>query len=801
MVYKTTYLPDTNFDLINFINELARTMEKETFQFTFNEYSIKFGLVGLFISFIIINYFLSTKKNYVKEQYGSAKWGEMKDISYLQTNNVVRTLIKREKINIRTNLKILKRDKNIPRCVKKEDIKYLKNISKISIENIKRNNKENCEIILSQDIKFNINCQYPNINNNIIVYGGSGSSKTRGFVMPNVLNLCGSTSFVITDPKGEIYLKSRYYLRKAGYKIKVLNLFEKYHSSNYNPFKYIHVDRDNYDWQEDVLILIDTMIANLDGGEARKSTDPFWDDSSIHFVQALFFFIVYALKEEDRNMNSFMELLGMLEIGEDEDNCDSDLDLAFEWFGNKFGRTNIAYRTYRDFRSKASGKTAKSIVMTIISKFQRYNIESMKRLSNKDDLELDRMGEEKIALFVIVPPVSKTFNFVAGMVFTQLFQELNYCANALHNGRLPIPVQFFMDEYANTCIVPNFEKIIAYARSLGIGIAIILQAREQLKSMHEKTYEVISDNCAFTLFLGGIKSQETLENLSKRIGEGTFDERDYSVSKGSHSSTSISYKKVGRSLLKPEEIGNLPPNDCLVFVAGKPFYSHKYNYLSHPNYKYTSDFDKRYIDLYVKEFIEPTETINDKEVDKTNILSITHGEDKETMQETIDNELNTLSLLKADTDISSIVMFMKNNLLGLNIDNDSLLLCDEGENPDDLFHELFSEDREKVKQIHEEISNDKSVTNTLLQEISQLYEEFETNSIKTNTIENEPEEILELVKQFDNYSYDVDFANDELLCADEEEYLEDIASFDNILNNAKSLKDEMNELDVLKKII
>lgn len=586
------------FNITGLLEQWWASFSKTPTKIHFNEYTAKVMIICCGFTLIVLAYLATSRRKYISgKEYGSAVWGYPQQLNLLGWLGVKKLLIKRAKDDLKKNIQLIKKDKSLTDYEKKRIIKEKETRHNNKIKKIEKDTNKNSEIILAHNVKFCIYNQ--DINSNVMIYGGSGAGKSRGIVMPNILNLAGTCSFVITDPKGEIYQKSKYFLQHMGYKVRCINLFEKYKSSHYNPLQYIHVDRDNYDWQEDVLTLIETMIINLDGGEGKKGSDPFWDDSSRHFIQSLFFFVMYQLDEKDRNMNSVMELLGMLEIEEDEDNYDSPLDIAFEMFAERFGNENIAYRTYKDFRTKASGKTAKSIVMTIVSKLQPYNIASMQILSSSDDMLLDRIGEELTAVFIIVPPVSKTFNFVAGMMFTQIFQELNYGANALHGGRLPIPVQFIMDEFANTCVIPNFEQIIAYARSLGIGIMPILQSRAQLKGMYEKAWETISDNCASTVFLGSINSEDTLKAFSERLGKGTFDEKDVSVSKGRSSSSSTSFKKIGRELMTPAEIAKLPKNDCLVFINGKdPMYCQKYNYPKHERYKFTSDFDDRYLTLF-----------------------------------------------------------------------------------------------------------------------------------------------------------------------------------------------------------
>lgn len=433
------------------------------------------------------------------------------------------------------------------------------------------------------------------LNNNILVLGGSGSGKTRGFVMPNLLQ--AHSSYVITDPKGEILEKAGYFLEKIkGYKIRVLNLDDKLKSDGYNPFVYIHPEREGY--EERVLSLIEAIIINTDGGEKKGSTDPFWDKAERLFLQAIFFFTCDGFVEEERNMNTVLELIGMLKIEEDEDNYDSDLDYFVEIFEREHGSDHIGVQQYREFRSKASGKTAKSIVISAVARLAPFRTAAIRQIFEKDTLHLDRIGEEKTALFVVVPPTDNTFNFIAGMMFTQLFQELQYCATQVHKHegqRLPVPCRFILDEFANTCTIPNFVKILAYARSFGIGIVPILQSLEQIKNMYKDEWGVIVDNCNSLLYLGSISHMDTLEYMSKLIGKATFDKRTTGRTRGRQGSSSQNFDVIGRELMDVSEIRKLPKEHCLLIIGGKDaFYSAKYDYTSHPNYRYTSDANPSY---------------------------------------------------------------------------------------------------------------------------------------------------------------------------------------------------------------
>jgi len=433
------------------------------------------------------------------------------------------------------------------------------------------------------------------INNNVLILGGSGSGKTRGFVMPNILQ--AHSSYVVTDPKGEILEKSGYFLTEhKGYTLRVLNLDNKSQSDGYNPFVYIHPEREGYD--ERTLMLIEAIILNTDGGEKRNSSDPFWEKAERLFLQAIFFFTCDGFPIQERNMNTVLDLIGMLQIGEEEDDLNSDLDLFARVFAKRFGEDHIGVQQYNEFRSKASGKTAKSIVISAVARLAPFRTSAVRRIFSYDSMNLEMLGEQKMAIFVVVPPTDNTFNFIAGMLFTQMFQELQYCAaeKYKHKGqRLPVPVRFILDEFANTCKIPNFIKILAYARSFGIGIVPILQSLEQIKTMYKDEWGVVVDNCSARLFLGSISHMDTLEYMSKMLGKGTYDKMTTGRTRSKQGSTSKNWDVIGRELMDAAEIGKLPKEDCLLLISGrKPFYSKKYDYIGHANYRYTSDGNKAY---------------------------------------------------------------------------------------------------------------------------------------------------------------------------------------------------------------
>ncbi len=429
------------------------------------------------------------------------------------------------------------------------------------------------------------------LNQNVLILGGSGAGKTRGYVIPNILQCDGQCSIVVTDPKGEIIEKVGYFLEHKGYKIRVLNLDNKKLSDGYNPFEYIHPERDGY--EERVLSLIETIIINTDGEKKGGGSDPFWDKAERLFLQAMFFFTVDGFVKEEQNMATVMRLISMLQIAEDEDNYDSDLDYFAKIFEERHGKDNIGVMQYKEFRSKASGKTAKSIVISAVARLAPFQTKEIRRITSYDNMDLDFVGEEKYAVFVVTPPTDKSFNFIAGMLYTQLFQELQYCATVVHKHdgqRLAMPVKFILDEFRNTSQIPNFESILSYARSFGIGITIILQSLEQIKAMYEKEWGTILDNCNTTLYLGSISHEDTLKYYSDLLGKGTFDKKTTGRTRGRQGSSSENFDVIGRELMLPSEIREMPKDECLVFFGGRPpLYDKKFDYTKHELYRLTAD--------------------------------------------------------------------------------------------------------------------------------------------------------------------------------------------------------------------
>ena len=565
----------TVFDAPAFLNVLITRLENKPLNIQYVGSTLMFLGYGAGFCVFVWAYVTSTRKKLIPgKEFGTATWSKTGSINYLTAARQVKGAIKEAKKKKRRTKKPKKK----------------------RIEAVKKKYRDS-DILLTKTEKF---CMYNReINNNTLVIGGAGSGKTRSFVLPNVLQ--AHSSYILTDPKGEIFHKTAFFLERVRkYKIRVLNLDVMGMSDGYNPFHYIHMERAG--WEERVLTLIETIIINTDGGEKRYSSDPFWEKAERLFLQSLFFAVLQDFKPEDQTMNTVLRLMGDLQLEDDNDSKNSQLDLYFEEFAEKYSADHIAVQQFREFRDKASGRTAKSIVISASARLSPFRISEVRRIFSYDNMCLDRVGEQKTAIFVIVPPTNKTFSFIAGMLFTQLFQELNHCALNVHKRegqRLPVPCRFILDEFANTCIIPNFIQILAYARSLGIGIATIIQSLEQIKKMYKDEWGVIIDNSNTLLFLGSVSHVETLEYLSKSLGKATFDKKDYSRSRGRHGSSTTASNRVGRELLMPDEIRNIKKTACLLFVGGKsPFYSQKFEFKQHKNYKYTSEADEQLVIEY-----------------------------------------------------------------------------------------------------------------------------------------------------------------------------------------------------------
>ena len=431
--------------------------------------------------------------------------------------------------------------------------------------------------IFTKSTCIGLNAREHRRNLNTLIIGGSGAGKTRFYAKVNVMQ--GNTSFFILDPKGEISRDVGNLLLKLGYEIKVLDLINMNKSHCYNPFVYLNSDND-----------VQRLVTNLFKATTPKdssSNDPFWDTAASMLLLALIFYLKYEAPEEEQNFPMVMEMLRAGEVKEDDDNYLSPLDILFKRL-EKREPEHIAVKYYRDYRS-GSAKTLKSIQITLASRLEKFNLKSVEALTITDDLDLASMGEKKTALFCIIPDNDTSFNFLISILYTQLFQQLFFIADYKYGGRLPVPVHFVMDEFANVSLPDDFDKILSVMRSREVSVSIILQNLAQLKALFEKNWESIVGNCDEFLYLGG-NEQSTHKYVSELLGKATIDTNTYGKSSGRNGNYSTNYQNSGRELLTPDEVRLLDNRYAILFLRGeRPIIDLKYDILKHPNIKYTTD--------------------------------------------------------------------------------------------------------------------------------------------------------------------------------------------------------------------
>lgn len=450
------------------------------------------------------------------------------------------------------------------------------------------NNDGENNMILTRDISLSMDSRKTLRNNNILVVGGSGSGKSRFFVKPNILQ--ANCNYVVTDPAGELLATTGGFLQRQGYEVKVFNLVEMAKSDQYNPFHYIRDDLG-------VLMMINCLIKNTNP-DGKSGGDPFWEKSETALLQALCFYLIKYRPEKNRNFTSVMKMLRAAEIDENDASRKSNLDRLFDEVALK-DPNSIALKQYLTFKMGA-GKTLKSILISCSVRLTVFNMKQIENLTRKDTIDLGSMGEGKKALFVIIPAADDTYNFLVSMMYSQLFETLYFIAETkCEHQRLPRQVRFLLDEFANIGQIPGFTKKLATMRKYGISCSVILQNLAQIKTMYKDDWESIVGNCDSFLFLGG-QEYSTLEYISKGLGKTTITVKNRTMSKGKGSSASASFNQTARDLMSPDEIMKMPKDECILIINGlAPFKGKKYDYLAHPNYKYTGDADDKY--LYVNE--------------------------------------------------------------------------------------------------------------------------------------------------------------------------------------------------------
>ena len=431
--------------------------------------------------------------------------------------------------------------------------------------------------ILTQNVSVGLDGRRHRRNLNTLVCGGSGAGKTRFFAKPNLCQ--ANSSYVVLDPKGELLRDTGSLLSAKGYDIKVLDLINMEKSHCYNPFVYLRSDND-----------IQRLVTNLFKNTTPKgsqSQDPFWDQVATMLLLALIFYLHYEAPPEEQNFPMVMEMIRAGEVREDDETYKSALDILFERLEMR-NPEHIALKYYRSYHS-GSGKTLKSIQITLISRLEKFNLESLASITQNDELELWSIGEKKTAVFAIIPDNDSSFSFLVGMLYTQLFQQLYYQADVIHGGRLPVHVHFLMDEFANVALPDEFDKLLSTMRSREISVSIIIQNLAQLKALFEKQWESIVGNCDEFLYLGG-NEQSTHEYVSKLLGKETIDTNSYGQSKGRNGSYSTNWQLAGRELMTPDEVRMLNNRYALLFIRGeRPVEDLKFDILKHPNIALTTD--------------------------------------------------------------------------------------------------------------------------------------------------------------------------------------------------------------------
>ena len=480
-------------------------------------------------------------------------------------------------------------DFNIPRKTARKLVSKVKKC-------VKKQFETDNNIILTQEVRMSLNTRQHRENLNVLVIGGSGSGKSRFYVKPNLMQL--NTSYVVTDPKGKLLRSCGRLMKKAGYEIRVFNLIDMAHSNNYNPFNYIY-DKDGNVNKTYVMKMVNCLMKNTKQ-EGSSGGDQFWDDSTKALILAISFYLLEKADAKDvnnnsldRNFSTVMKMLRLAEISEQDENHRSPLDDMMDELREE-NPQSMAVSFYADFK-KAPAETAKSILISAAVRFAAFNLPEVADLTHTDNIHLDTLGDKKTALFVIIPSSDATFNFLAAMMYTQLFDTLYDTANFKYGGRLPVHVRCLLDEFANVGTIPDFDKLLATMRSMEISANIIIQNLAQLKKMYDKSWEILTGNCDSLLFLGG-QEASTLEAISKSLGKETIDVVSQNRTRSHKSpSTSENNSILGRELMTTDELKVMKPNECVLIVrALYPFFCHKFDIEKHKNYPYLEDSNPKY---------------------------------------------------------------------------------------------------------------------------------------------------------------------------------------------------------------
>ena len=446
-------------------------------------------------------------------------------------------------------------------------------------------------------------------NKNILVVGGSGSGKTRFFLKPNLMQM--HSSYVVTDPKGTVLVECGKMLEKNGYDIKVLNTINFKKSMRYNPFAYLRSEKD-------ILKLVQTIIANTKG-EGEKSSEDFWVKAERLYYTALIGYLYYEAPEEEQNFETLLAFIDASEVREEDENFKNAVDYIFDAL-EKEKPNHFAVKQYRKYKL-AAGKTAKSILISCGARLAPFDIEELKNLMEYDEMGLDTIGDKKTALFIIISDTDDTFNFVVAMMYTQLFNLLCDKADDVYGGRLPVHVRCLLDEFSNIGQIPKFEKLIATIRSREISASIILQAKSQLKAIYKDNADTISGNCDSELFLGG-KEGTTIKELSENLGKETIDLYNTSETRSNQKSFGLNYQKLGKELMSRDELKVMDGGKCILEIRGaRPFYSDKFDITKHKNYKLLSDYNKKNT-FDIEKYLRRRDKVNLKEEMRVKVVEV-----------------------------------------------------------------------------------------------------------------------------------------------------------------------------------
>ena len=500
-------------------------------------YTVYTGKCILILSFAYITgicIYYAQQKNYRRGvEHGSAKWGDVHQI-----------------------------------CRKYRDKDYVQNL------------------LLTQNFRMSLDCYKHKRNLNVLVVGGSGAGKSRTYAIPNIMQCCLSQgesvrgcSMVITDPKAELLRKTGGLLERMGYEVRVFDLINPDTSFCYNPFCYVHDDKD-------VLKLINNLIRNTTP-KGSQASDPFWEKSEAALLQALMLYLLHEAPPEEQNFPMIMEMLGSAQVKEEDEEYQSPLDILFERLEMR-KPDSIAVKQYQIYK-QAAGKTAKSILISVGVRLAAFNLKEIANLTCTDELDLASIGEKKVALFCCIPDADTSLNYLVGMIYSNLFQTLYYVADRKYGGRLPVPVHCIMDEWPNVALPDDFDKILATMRSRAISCSIIIQNMAQMKALFKDSWESLVGNCDELLYLGG-NEKEGHKYISELLGKETLDTNTYGQTKGRNGSYSTNYQQTGRELFTPDEIRLLDNRKAILFVRGeRPMLDDKYNLKKHPNVKWTED--------------------------------------------------------------------------------------------------------------------------------------------------------------------------------------------------------------------